>query len=109
MVRCCRLILYADVSGLWLFLHNTKFTKAAVTLAPTSAIRDTAVEAYSVVSSNNIFTVQPTSQQALLQNVYLRQVLRDEGVLLHGLHSTSCACSAGTLAQPCRSRMHTAC
>ncbi|KAL4441067.1 hypothetical protein ABPG77_010498 [Micractinium sp. CCAP 211/92] len=64
-----------DVSGLWLYMHNTKFTKAAVTLAPTSAIRDATVEAYSVVSSNNIFTVQPTSQQALLQNVYLRSYM----------------------------------
>ncbi|KAL4451467.1 hypothetical protein ABPG75_007129 [Micractinium tetrahymenae] len=64
-----------DVSGLWLYMHNTKYAKAAVTLAPSAAIRDTTVEAYSVVSSNNIFTVQPKSGRPLLQDVYLRSYM----------------------------------
>lgn len=68
-------VILEDVSGLWLYMHNTKYTKAAVTLAPVSAIRDTTVEAYSVVSSNNIFTIQPKSRQAALQDVYLRSYM----------------------------------
>lgn len=64
-----------DVSGLWLYMHNTKYTKAAVTLAPTSAIKGTTVEAYSVVSSNNIFTFQPKSRKAAVQDVYLRSYM----------------------------------
>lgn len=65
-----------DVTGVWLYLHNIKSVQSAVTLSPRVAIKDTQVEAYSVVDSNNIFTIQPAAGgQPLLQNVYLRSYM----------------------------------
>lgn len=70
-----------DASGLWLYVHNMLGNNKNVVLAPRTAIRNTVIDVPHLADTPNVFTIEPTSPDAVLEDVYAKAFSTTRGVL----------------------------